>query len=71
MLFGIIHYISRTLYLKRHEVSKPAYTILQSCQLSLLILELPQSNPENNAKTYFYVLLGFSEAYSQGMIMEL
>ena len=60
-----------TLYLRRCEVSKPAYTILQSCQLSLLILELPHSNPENNVRPYFYVLLRFSEAYSQGIIMKL
>ena len=58
------------LYLRRHEVSKPAYTtFLQSSQLSLLIekyqlsyLELPQSGPENNVRTYFYILLGFSKA---------
>ena len=36
-LFGIIHNDTSTTYLRKHKVSKPAYTILQSSQYSLLI----------------------------------
>ena len=67
----MIHYISSTLYFRRHGVSKPAYTILQFCQLSLLIFWTATIKSWKQRQKLFLCFIWILRGLFTGMIMEL